>query len=67
MRYTTFEELGIDSSALKCEPMPVPSEIPVPKLPAVQAVGGLTLADAKKALALTFGVPAEAIEITIRG
>jgi len=30
-------------------------------------VGPLTMAEAKTGLALTFGVPPEAIEITIRG
>jgi hypothetical protein len=41
-------------------------------LPQVQegpkaTVGALTMAEAKKGLALTFNVPPEAIEITIRG
>jgi N-acetylmuramic acid 6-phosphate (MurNAc-6-P) etherase len=31
------------------------------------AIGPLTMTDAKKGLALTFGVPPEAVEITIRG
>jgi len=69
VRYTTFEELGIDPSILKWEPMPVvavnePSE---PRSTKADPSEGLTIADAKKALARTFGVPPEAIEITVRG
>jgi hypothetical protein len=45
--YRSLEELGINSAALKWE---------------VYTHGALSLADAKRGLALTFNVPAEAIE-----
>lgn len=67
VRYTTLEELGIDPSTLKWEPMPMVSEPLEPKSQAIQPAGALTMVEAKKGLALTFGVPPEAIEITIRG
>lgn len=67
VRYTSLEDLGIDSSTLKWEPMPATSELPELKSQMSSGVGALTLAEAKKGLALTFGVPAEAVEITIRG
>jgi len=69
VKYATIDGLGIDAAELKWEPMP-------PALPpptndsrglAPTTVTALTLADAKKRLALTFGVPPDAIEITIRG
>ena len=61
VRYASLEELGIDPSALKWEPMPQPVE-------GVQVVSGhssvgksdakpLTMAEAKKGLALTFQCP----------
>ena len=67
VRYSSLEELGIDPSKLKWEPMPKPSTV-APQSPLVQPVAdGLTIPAAKQGLALTFGVPVEAIEITIRG
>jgi hypothetical protein len=57
VKYSSFEELGIDPSTLKWEPIPAPK----------QTVGAITMAEAKKGLALTFNVPPESIEITIRG
>jgi hypothetical protein len=59
--YDDLASLGIDPDTLDFQPMPevqgqfIPGEVP------------LTLAQAKKGLSLTFGVPPEAIEITIRG
>jgi len=71
VRYTTLKELGIDPSALKWEPMPQPALAKQPtgidsdtRKPGVRP---LTMAEAKKGLALTFNVSTEAIEITIRG
>jgi hypothetical protein len=69
VRYTTLEELGLDPSTLQWESMPAPTEpfAPNPQ-PTPNAAGTpLTMAEAKKGLALTFGVSPEAIEITIRG
>ena len=68
VKYATLEELGIDPSMLKWEPMP-PAPESIPDVIPVRAAnaGALTMAQAKNGLALTFGVPPEAIEITIRG
>jgi hypothetical protein len=67
VRYTTLDELGIDVRKLKFELMPpvgVDRETP----PAADRLSkGLTIAEAKEALAQTFGVAADAVEITIRG
>jgi hypothetical protein len=76
VKYRSSESLGIDFSSLKWEPMPTPKSGPEPEIehsssaqPKEQVTGGgaLTLAEAKRGLALTFKVPPEAIEITIRG
>jgi hypothetical protein len=70
VRYSTLEEIGIDPAKLKWEPMPKFVDTPKTEtepIPLTQVVGALTMAEAKKGLSLTFGVPPEAIEITIRG
>jgi hypothetical protein len=71
VKYATLEELGIDPSILKWEIMqrPITATEPVTEVaPFIgHAVKPLTMAEAKKGLALTFNVPPEAIEITIRG
>ena len=68
VRYTTLQELGVDPATLKWEPVP---ELNGESAPALNRTPGstspLTMAEAKKGLALTFGVSPEAIEITIRG
>jgi len=66
VRYSKLEDLSIDPSKLKWEPMPNSSN---PDLMPKSAQHGkaLTIAEAKEGLSMTFGVPAEAIEITIRG
>jgi len=59
--YDTLKHLGIDLRGLKFKPIPLPQ-------PAT--MGGerrMTIAEAKKALAVTFGVQPEDVEITIRG
>jgi len=73
VKYRSAKDINIDFGELKWEPMPVPHsatvsviENPSPSTPK-QAVGALTMAEAKKGLALTFNVPSDAIEITIRG
>jgi hypothetical protein len=67
VKYRTLEELGINPSKLKWEVMPV-SKPDVSSPPPKHRNGQpLTMAEAKKGLALTFNVPPEAIEITIRG
>lgn len=71
VRYLSLEELGIDPAKLTWETMPDVAETPEPEeeTAPVHRAGGnaLTMAEAKKGLALTFNVPPEAIEITIRG
>jgi len=72
IKYRSTDDLGIDFSKLKWEPMPEPDVAPAPVAETPVAakpkatVGPLTMAEAKKGLALTFNVPPEAIEITIR-
>ncbi len=70
VRYTSLAELGIDPSTLKWEETPkadAPSPSPTKALDAAPLGANLTIAEAKKALAATFGVAPEAVEITIRG
>ena len=71
VKYGSVDELGIDFSALKWEPMPEEGktrEASPGSRPAQRAdVGPLTMAEAKKGLSLTFSVPPDSIEITIRG
>jgi hypothetical protein len=71
VKYSTLEILGIDPSTLKWEAMPENPSVPKPtrevKSNESLSAQPLTMAEAKKGLALTFGVAPEAIEITIRG
>ena len=68
VKYTTLEELGIDSKKLKFQPMPTPTKVLTPPPPPDRSkAGALTIAEAKAGLALQFGVPPEAIEILIKG
>ena len=69
-----WKKLGIDPERLSWQAMPAPSFDPVPPTKEddeadFQPAAGrpLTMAEAKKGLALTFNVPASSIEITIRG
>jgi hypothetical protein len=69
VRYTSLEELGINLDGIKFQPMPETDMASSPQ--AMQQAGAsvprLTIAEAKKALAATFGVKPEDVEITIRG
>ena len=69
VRYTSLAQLGIDPDELKLKPMPQGDAALSP--PGRNAAGApvamLTIAEAKKALAITFGVKPDAVEITIRG
>ncbi len=68
VKYSSLAELGIDPSKLKWEPMPKVDESSfAPPVAARYGATPLTMTEAKKGLALTFGVTPEAIEITIRG
>jgi hypothetical protein len=58
--YETLKQLGIELRGLKFKPMPQASG-------ALGEHAPLTIAEAKKALAATFGVKPEDVEITIRG
>jgi hypothetical protein len=62
--YKTLKALGIDLRGLKFKPMPV-------RAPSAKSEGpggaSMTIAEAKKALAVTFGVSPDDVEITIRG
>jgi hypothetical protein len=70
VNYMRLDDLKIDFSKLKWEPMPESANLSDPAIEAPapnNTVGTLTMAEAKKGLALTFNVTPEAIEITIRG
>jgi hypothetical protein len=68
VKYTTLEELGIDLKELKFKPVPARTkELPPPPPPDRPKTGALTIAEAKAGLAIQFGVPAESIDIMIRG
>lgn len=69
VKYIDLAELGIDPEDLTFEPMPEPSAGAAPAAARTggAGVGPLTIAQAKRGLSLTFGVPEEAVEITIRG
>jgi hypothetical protein len=69
VRYASLEELGISLDGLNLQTLTTPSEGQVLGEPirSESRPAGLTIPDAKKALAETFGVKPEAIEITIRG
>ena len=69
VRYASLEELGISLDGLEFQPVPQTGSASSPaamKL-AESGVPLLTIAEAKKALAATYGVKPEAIEIIIRG
>jgi hypothetical protein len=67
--YRSLEEIGVYPEALKWEDMPEAENAagPAEEIAAASASRALSLMEAKRGLALTFSVPPEAIEITIRG
>lgn len=71
VRYTSLEALGIDASKVKRQPMPQGVVVQPPagnvSLSGAPPLATLSITDAKNALAATFGVKPDAIEITIRG
>lgn len=68
VRYTTVEELPFSLSDVDFKPMPELTEQPEKAVsPPAKAPSRVTIADAKIALAATFGVEPEAVEIIIHG
>lgn len=68
VRYEALKNLGIDARSLKLEPVSVTSGKAAPgKQGPSAAPRRLTIAEAKDALAATFGVRPEDVEIHIRG
>ena len=68
VRYTTLEDLSLTLDDMNFEQMPKVTEtIKDGELKSVQTLGGLTIADAKKGLAITFNVNPTAIDIIIHG
>lgn len=64
----SLEDYGVDPAELHWQPMPPPSANgEAPNEPPPGDDSPLTIAEAKRRLALTFGVLPDAIEITIRG
>jgi hypothetical protein len=67
--FKTLDELSLSLDGVHFEPVPetvIELEKTESESPRVSS-GGLTIAEAKKGLALTFGVKPEAIEIIIHG
>lgn len=71
VRYTSLQKLGIDPDTVTFEPMPQGVTVQPPagtvSVAGASPAATLTIAEAKKALAATFGVKPDAVEITIRG
>lgn len=67
VRYTTLSALGIKPEKLKFETVTQTEPRPASRPASTPVAAALTIAEAKKALAATYGVKPEAIEITIRG
>ena len=69
--YRSLADFAIDPSTLKWEAMPEPTptveSVKEPMQNHRDATRPLTMAEAKKGLAMTFNVPSDSIEITIRG
>jgi len=67
VRYASLEELGISLDGVEFQAIPTGSEPLSQSEPRAPLPAMLTISEAKKALAATFGVKPEAVEITIRG
>lgn len=69
VRYSSLKELGINLNKIRFESMPQKSS--PPSSGAIEktkpALAAMTITEAKKALATTYGVKPDAIEIIIRG
>jgi len=69
VRYTSLSGLGISPETIEFQTMPTGTQPVITNRPPLggESSPGLTIAEAKKALAATFGIRPDAIEITIRG
>lgn len=73
VKYTSMADLRIDPDSLEFRPMPERQPVEegeehrTAATPTPTQIAALTIAEAKMALAATYGVPPEAVEITIRG
>lgn len=70
VHYADLSDLGIDPEAIEFQPVPKRRPRPKHQTPDALSNGtprGLTISQAKEGLAQTFGVPVDAIEITVRG
>ena len=68
VRYTTWVELGISLQGRNFQPMPErPKSAADTEFSTSKTLTKLTIAEAKRLLAETFGVKPEAVEITVRG
>lgn len=72
VRYVDIRDLGIDPEKLNWQPLAMPSKSRADGQTdragkSRNSTASLTLEEAKRGLALTFGVSPEAVEITIRG
>ena len=67
VKYTTLEELGIDTEKLDFKTVRATAKRPGAPAAAAGGIHPLSIPEAKRGLALKFEVPPEAIEIIIRG
>lgn len=68
VRYASLKNLGIDPDDLDFQPMPPTDPRNIgPNAHAAASPNGLTISEAKRMLAISFGVKPDAVEITIRG
>jgi hypothetical protein len=67
VQYATLSDFGIDPTRLKWERMPVTTETDRSDVRELAPDAPLTIAQAKRGLAINYGVPSDAIEIVIRG
>jgi hypothetical protein len=65
VKYSTIDDVPFDPTKLEWKPMPKP--VVTPASPEHRPESGLSIAEAKRAVAARFGVSPDAVEITIRG
>jgi hypothetical protein len=70
VKYTTLDKLGVSLQGVTFQPMPpidADGEISLEPHNGDKQAFRLTISEAKRGLAASFGVPPDAVEITIRG